>query len=101
MNEPISGWPDAGSIAHSSHIACPDALRDAAMGLAVHDQRIDAAADIVDGGVALDVERAGFGIDLDLAQAGAVWIDRRVHFIVAPHAQAALQCRRQAVLVRE
>ncbi len=44
-----------------------DALRDAAMRLAVDDQRIDAAADIVDRGIAGDRRPAGLGIDLDLA----------------------------------
>ena len=49
-----------------------DALRDAAVDLAVDDQRIDGAPDIVDGGVADDLDHAGVGIDLDLADVGAV-----------------------------
>ena len=48
-----------------------DALDDAAVGLAVQDQRIDGAADVVDRGVAHDLDVAGVGIDLDLADRAA------------------------------
>ena len=48
-----------------------DALHDAAMGLAVQDQRIDRAADVVDRSVARDLDHAGVGIDLDLADRAA------------------------------
>ena len=44
------------------------------MGLAVQDQRIHRAADIVDRGVAVDPGDAGLGIDLDLADMPAVGI---------------------------
>ncbi len=50
-----------------------DALRDRAVGLAMHDQGIDAAADVVDRGVARDRHRAGVGIDLDFADARCRW----------------------------
>src|SRR5271169_5110528 len=53
-----------------------DALGDPAMGLAVHDHRGDRAADIVDRGVADDLDRTRFGIDLDLADLRAVWETR-------------------------
>ena len=53
-----------------------DALGDAAMGLAVHDHRVDRAADIVDRGVADDLDRTGLGIDLDFAALRAVWKTR-------------------------
>jgi hypothetical protein len=42
-----------------------DALRDPAMGLAVQDQRVDGASDIVDGGVAGNLDGAGLRVDLD------------------------------------
>ena len=48
-----------------------DALGDAAVGLAVQNQRIDGAADIVDRGVARDLDVAGVGVDLDLADRAA------------------------------
>ncbi len=37
------------------------------MRLAVQDQRVDGAADVVDGGVADDLDGAGLGVDLDFA----------------------------------
>ena len=66
------------------------ALRDAAMGLAVHDQRIDAAADVVDRGVARDRDVAGVGIDLDLADRAAVRKHRLVHLVVGGGGEAVL-----------
>ena len=42
-------------------------MRDAAHGLAVHDRRVDRAADIVDGEVAQQRDEAGLGIDFELA----------------------------------
>ena len=44
-----------------------DALRDAAMDLAVDDQRIHRAADVVDRDIIDHAHHAGVGIDLDLA----------------------------------
>ena len=49
------------------------ALGDAAMRLAVQDQRVDGAADIVDGAVTHEFDRAGLGIDLHLGDMEAVW----------------------------
>ena len=49
-----------------------DALRDAAVGLAVDDQRVHGAADVVDGGVPDDRQRPELGLDLDLADMAAV-----------------------------
>ena len=51
----------------------PHALGDAAMGLPVHDQRIDAAADVIDRRVALDVHASGLRIDLDFAEHRCRW----------------------------
>ena len=44
-----------------------DTLSDTAMRLAVQDQRIDRAPDVVDRSVADDLDLAGIGIDLDFA----------------------------------
>jgi hypothetical protein len=44
------------------------ALRDPAMGLAVQDQRVHGAADVIDGGVADDLDGPGFRVDLDFAK---------------------------------
>ena len=64
------------------------ALRDAAMGLAMDDQRVDAAADVVDRGVAGDRDMAGLGIDLDLADRAAVREHRLVHLVVGGGGEA-------------
>ena len=49
-----------------------DALGAAALDLAEHDRPMQRPADIVDGGVALELDEAGVGIDLDLADMRAV-----------------------------
>src|ERR1700730_7889735 len=49
------------------------ALPDPAIRLAVQDQRVDGAADIVDCRVAGDLDPPGLGIDLDLADVKAMW----------------------------
>ena len=54
-----------------------DALRDAAVNLPFADHRIDHHAEIVDGDKAVDADRAGLRIDLDLADLAAVRIIRR------------------------
>src|SRR5664280_2476925 len=67
----------------------PDALRDGAVGLAVDDERIDAAADIVDRRVAGERRHAAIGIDFDFAYRAAVrehWI---VHLVVDNDGEAA------------
>jgi hypothetical protein len=43
-----------------------------AMGLAMHDQRVDAAPDIVDDGIAGDVDPAGFKTPLRLQHLSAI-----------------------------
>ena len=65
------------------------------MGLAVHDQRIDAAADVVDRGVARELDDAGVGIDLDLADRAAVRKHRIVHLVVGGDGEAVLELVRQ------
>ena len=49
-----------------------DALRDTAMDLAFECELVDDGADIVDDDIAQRLGRAGFGIDLDLADMAAV-----------------------------
>ena len=70
------------------------------MGLAVHDHRIDAAAHVVDRRIAHDVDRAGVGIDLDLADGAAVREDGLVHFIVGDDGEAVLEIVRQVDAAR-
>ena len=59
---------------HLLHQDLAEALGDAAMDLALEPDRVDHRADIVDHGVAIDVDVAGLGIDLDLADMAAVGI---------------------------
>ena len=68
-----------------------DALRDRAVGLTVHDQGIDAAADVVDRGVARDRHGAGIGIDFHFADRGAVGKHRLVHFVIGDDRDAVLE----------
>ena len=49
-----------------------DALDEAAVHLALDDQRVDDLADVVDAGVVADLDLTGLGVDLDRAQVGAV-----------------------------
>ena len=49
-----------------------DALHDAAMALALDQQRIDDRAEVVDHRVLHDLDDAGVGIDLDLGDVAAV-----------------------------
>jgi hypothetical protein len=53
-----------------------DALHDAAMRLAVNEERVDDNAEIVDEGVAHDLDDAGIGIDLHFADVATVWESR-------------------------
>ncbi len=72
-----------------------DTLGDAAMRLAMQDQRIDRPADIVDRGVADDFDLAGIGIDLHLANLGAVREARNRDDLVGNRRERSLQVRRQ------
>ncbi len=65
------------------------------MGLAVQDERVDRAPDIVDRGVADEIDRAGIGIDFDLADLRAVGEARERDGLVRHRAQRPLQIRRQ------
>ena len=67
MNEPDSICAALAVVDALLQSAWPMPCAAAAMRLAVQDQRIDRAADIVDRGVARELDHAGLGIDLDLA----------------------------------
>ena len=60
----------------------PDTLNDAAMGLALDDQRVDGAAHVVDGDVAHEIDGAGLRVHLDLAHVAAVGEHELVHLVV-------------------
>ena len=95
MNEPDSGCPAVVDAAFDQRLA--DALRDRAVGLAVQDQRIDGAADVVDGGIADELDRSQLGIDLDLADMAAVGKAADPDRLVALGRQRAAQIVRQIV----
>ena len=77
-----------------------EAVRYAAMDLAVHDQRIDRAPDIVDSRVAHDFDEPGSGIDLNLADMAAVREAREIHGLVAFARERAAQLVRQIVALQ-
>ena len=72
MNEPDKQLPAVRIVDRVLEQRLADALHDAAVDLALEQQRIDGAAEIVDHGVALDGDGAGIGIDLDLDDVAAV-----------------------------
>ena len=72
-----------------------DPLSGAAVRLAVDDQRVDAASDVVDRGESGDLDRARFGIDLALADRASVREDRVVHLVVGDDGEPARQLPRQ------
>ena len=72
MNEPDRSCAGVAVVDDMLPQRLADALRDAAVDLAVHDQRVDRAAEIVDRAVAHDLDYAGLGIDLDLADVAAI-----------------------------
>ena len=73
----------------------PDALGDAAVDLAVDDQRVDGESDVVDCGIADEGGHAGFRVDLDLANVAAVGEARLRHRLVARRRERAAQVFRQ------
>jgi len=64
----------------------------------VHDQRIDAAPDIIHNGIAADLDPAGLGIDLDFAHRTAIGKHRIVHFVVGYDGKFALQPKARHLL---
>ena len=77
------------------HQRLADALRDAAMDLAIAEQFVDDLADIVDGGVTRERDHAGLRIDLDFAEVAAVGKVRRLGGEGAGRLEADLELRRQ------
>ena len=73
----------------------PGALGDAAVDLAVDDQRVDGKSDVVDRGIADEGDHAGLRVDFDLANVAAVGEARLRHGLVALRRERAAQVRRQ------
>jgi hypothetical protein len=71
-------------------------LGDAALDLALGQERVDDGAAIVDDGIAVDRDRPGVGIDLDLADMAAVRKARQIRREAAGALQADPELRRQA-----
>src|SRR6267378_1920519 len=72
-----------------------DALDDGAVGLAVDNERIDAAGHIVDAGVAGNRHFAGVRVHLDLADRAAVGKHRVVHLVVGDDREPIRQIARE------
>src|SRR5215831_7773630 len=72
-----------------------NALDDPAMDLALEQERVDGAAEIVDDGVALDYDGAGIGIDLDLDDVAAVGERLSWRYAVMLRVEPRLHPRRQ------
>ena len=87
MKEPAQQLAALGIVMRMLHQRLADALGDAAMHLAVNDERIYGAADIVDRDVVDDADRTGFHIDLDLAHMGAIRETRLRDGLVAGRGQ--------------
>src|SRR5215467_2168753 len=71
-----------------------NALYDPAMDLALEQERVDGAAEIVDDGVALNYDGAGIGVDLDLDNV-AVWKGLSWRCAVMRRIEPRLHARRQ------
>src|SRR5215472_4549925 len=72
-------------------------MGDAAMDLAMDDQWVDGAADIVDRRIADDLDDAGIGIDIDLADMAAIREAREIDGLVAFGGKRPAQLLRQVV----
>jgi hypothetical protein len=81
-----------------------DALYNPAMDLALEQERVDGAPEIVDDSIALDYDIAGTGIDLDLGDVAAVGKGLSCRYAVMrrvkPRLHARRQCRRIARRLR-
>ena len=64
-------WPRLGVVVAGLEQRLADALRDAAMHLALDDHRVDEVAEIVGGDELHDLGVAGLRVDLDLADVAA------------------------------
>jgi hypothetical protein len=72
-----------------------NALHDPAMDLALEQERVDGAAEIVDDGVALNYDGAGIGIDLNLDDVAAVGEGLSWRYAVMRRIEPRLHARRQ------
>src|SRR5215831_3664285 len=72
-----------------------NALYDPAMDLALEQERVDGASEIVDDGVALDCHDAGIGVDLDLDDVAAVGEGLSWRYAVVRRIEPWLHARRQ------
>src|SRR5262249_20466688 len=72
-----------------------NALHDPAMDLALEQERVDGAAEIVGDGVALDYDGAGIGVDLDLDDGAAVGEGLSWRHAVMRRIEPRLHARRQ------
>src|SRR5262249_10950294 len=72
-----------------------NALYDPAMDLALEQERVDGASEIVDDGVALDCHDAGIGVDLDLDDVAAVGEGLSWRYAVMRRIEPRLHARRQ------
>src|SRR5262249_15008339 len=72
-----------------------NALDDPAMDLALEQERVNGAPEIVDDGVALDYHDAGIGIDLDLDDVAAVGEGLSWRYAVMLRIEPRLHARRQ------
>ena len=77
-----------------------DALRDAAMHLALDDHRIDHDAEIVDRGPGHDLGVAGLGVDLDLADMAAGREGEIGRIVERAFLQAGLELLRRRICAR-
>jgi hypothetical protein len=73
------------------HHRLADALRHATVGLAVNNQRVDGAANVVNAGVLHDLPSSEIRIDLDLPDVAAVGETRIVHGLIAYSGQRPAQ----------
>ena len=72
----------------------PDALSNAAVGLAINDQWVNSPSDIVDGGIADDLNGASFGIQLKLAYVASIRIGALHDCLVTLRSQLPFEVRR-------
>src|SRR5205809_8136620 len=72
-----------------------NALYDPAMNLALEQERVDGAAEIVDDRVALDCDDAGIGFDFDLDTVAAVGEGRSWRHSVMRRIEPRIHARRQ------
>ena len=96
MNEPDKQLPAVTVIDRVLQKRLADALHDAAVDLALQQQRIDDAAEIVDHSVAVDCRRTGIGIDLDLDDVAAVGKGLRRRHADVRGVESGLHARRQS-----